>query len=238
MVHQENPTENAQSQSFQLRDWQVLPEQNRIVRGEETIHLEPRVMDLLVFMARHAGTVISKHDIIDSVWQQQIVADSALSRCMALLRSSLGDDAASPMYIETISKRGYRLIADVHDITSRSDASGSNPSAFRIRVGEEEVTLSQGESSIGRHPTCVVFVDSPKVSRRHATIHIVGGRANLEDAGSKNGTYLGGVRLTAPVVLANGDEIIVGNTMLKFLVSGEDSGTETMSESDEPAQQA
>jgi DNA-binding winged helix-turn-helix (wHTH) protein len=231
MVHGDNPPPASWSVPFRLGDWQVLPDQNRIVRGQEKAHLEPRVMELLVHLCRHAGNVVSKHHIIDSVWHQQIVAESALSRCMAVLRRALGDDVGQPSYIETIPKRGYRVIAEVEGIDRIEEAHQGALSTFRVRVGEHEITLAEGQNTVGRDPSCAVYVDSPKVSRRHALIVVEGKSATLEDAGSKNGTYIRGARVTERVVLGNGDEIIVGSTMVKVLVDDDDSGTETISDS-------
>ncbi len=70
-------------------------------------------MNLLVFLAREPGRVVSKEEIVEAVWEGRIVADSALSRVIADLRRALDDDARQPRYIETIPKRGYRLIAEI-----------------------------------------------------------------------------------------------------------------------------
>lgn len=70
-------------------------------------------MDLLVFLARQAGQVVSKDQILDGVWGQHFIAESVLSRSVANLRELLEDDAGRPRFIETIPKRGYRLVARV-----------------------------------------------------------------------------------------------------------------------------
>jgi pSer/pThr/pTyr-binding forkhead associated (FHA) protein len=64
-----------------------------------------------------------------------------------------------------------------------------------------------GEFDLDRETRRVLWIDAPTVSRRHARIVVTEGTAVLEDLGSKNGTHLNGVRLTAPVTLADGDEI-------------------------------
>ena len=68
-------------------------------------------MDVLTFLAEHAGEVVSKDDITNAVWTDQFITDSVVTRAIAALRRALEDDAHNPRYIETISKRGYRLIA-------------------------------------------------------------------------------------------------------------------------------
>lgn len=99
--------------SFFIADWQVLPDVNRLRRGGELVEVEPRVMAVLEELAREPGRVVTRDDLHRTVWQDVIVTDDALNRCIRELRRLLGDDARSPAFIETISKRGYRLIAPV-----------------------------------------------------------------------------------------------------------------------------
>lgn len=70
-------------------------------------------MDLLTFLADEPGKVLSKDAIFQAVWQDTFVTEVALTRCISELRTILGDDAKAPQFIETIPKRGYRLIASV-----------------------------------------------------------------------------------------------------------------------------
>ena len=213
---------------FWLHDWCVYPDLDRISRDGATVHLEPKVMDLLVYLARHTGQVVSKNDIIDAVWEGHIVANSALSRCMALLRGALGDDARQPRYIETIPKRGYRLIAPITGI--EPEITETQAATFHLRVGEREIPLHDGEHLIGRSPETAVCIDSPKVSRHHARILVDGEAASVEDMGSKNGTYLGGRLVTAPTPLSDGDEIVAGSVAITFIDVREGNATETMSD--------
>jgi DNA-binding winged helix-turn-helix (wHTH) protein len=96
---------------FRLGDWLVQPQLNRLSRpGGEDVQLEPKMMDVLVHLARSPGEVISRDALIDAVWPEVFISESVLTRAIAGLRRALGDDARSPRFIETIAKRGYRLI--------------------------------------------------------------------------------------------------------------------------------
>ncbi len=99
------------TEDFQLDDWLVQPSLNRLSRGADSVQVEPKLMDVLAFLAANAGEVVSKDDITDAVWTDQFITDSVVTRAIAALRRALTDDAHNPRYIETISKRGYRLIA-------------------------------------------------------------------------------------------------------------------------------
>ena len=83
-------------------------------------------MDVLLCLVDHAGEVVSKNDLLDAVWQTEFVSDNTLQGRIAELREALGDDAQNPTYIETIRKRGYRLIAEVGSPT-HSDPDPSLP---------------------------------------------------------------------------------------------------------------
>jgi len=103
---------------FRLGNWEVRPRRNELVSGQETRHLEPKAMDLLVFMTSNAPEVVSKNAIIDSVWEGRIISEGTLTNTVAEIRRTLGDDARHPRYIETIPKRGYRLVMPVEPVSS------------------------------------------------------------------------------------------------------------------------
>jgi TolB-like protein/tetratricopeptide (TPR) repeat protein len=114
--------------AFTLGDWLVEPALDRISKDGAVRHLRPRLMDLLVFLAQHPGEVVTKDQILDHVWQQRFVAESVLSRSVADLRQLLDDDAEQPRYIETIPKRGYRLVAAEGSLVPRAADAARRPS--------------------------------------------------------------------------------------------------------------
>ena len=99
---------------FALGEWNVIPARNLVSRGDEQVRLEPRVMDVLTCLAQHAGHPVSKDELTERVWKREYVSDDIVSVTIHALRKALGDDARRPRYIETIPRRGYRLIAPVH----------------------------------------------------------------------------------------------------------------------------
>jgi len=118
---------------FMLGDWEVRPRHNELVSGQETRHLEPRAMDLLVFMTSRAPEVVSKNAIVDAVWEGRIISEGTLTNTIAELRRALGDDARHPRYIETIPKLGYCLVAAVEPVSS-SSAGDAEASPRRSRT--------------------------------------------------------------------------------------------------------
>ncbi len=98
---------------FRIGAVRVHPERLVIERDDEEIALEPRIMEVLVALAEHAGEVVSAEQLLIEVWRGSFYGDNPVHRAIAQLRRHLGDDPRKPVYIETIRKRGYRLVAPV-----------------------------------------------------------------------------------------------------------------------------
>jgi eukaryotic-like serine/threonine-protein kinase len=113
MIQTQLPTNVPHLQPFTLGDWLVEPKPCQVSRGDTVIKLRPQLVDVLVCLARHAGKIVLKDELLKEVWPGQYIAESGLSRCVAELRQILQDDAQQPRYIETVMKRGYRLVAPV-----------------------------------------------------------------------------------------------------------------------------
>ena len=99
--------------SLQVGEWRVDPALNELRRGEEAVRLEPKAIEVLRYLAERPGEVVGREALLAAVWPGVVVGDDAITQAIIKLRRALGDDAHAPRYIETISKRGYRLIAAV-----------------------------------------------------------------------------------------------------------------------------
>jgi DNA-binding winged helix-turn-helix (wHTH) protein len=91
----------------------VEPSLNSVTGPAGTIHVEPKVMQVLVCLAGNAGDVVAKERLIGTVWPDTFVTDDVLTRSISELRRVFGDDAKRPRFIQTIAKSGYRLLATV-----------------------------------------------------------------------------------------------------------------------------
>lgn len=119
-----------------IGDWSVEPALDALQRGGQTVRLEPKAMELLVFLASRPGEVVGREELLSAVWPGVVVGDEALSQAVTKLRRALGDDVRAPTYIETISKRGYRLIASVTPLGGAPDAAGTAaPVRAKSRLG-------------------------------------------------------------------------------------------------------
>jgi len=126
---------------FRLAGWLVQPSLNRLSRDDLTVQLEPKLMDVLVFLAENEGRVVSKIEITDAVWSDVFITESVITRSIAGLRRAFGDDVKNPSYIETISKRGYRLIANVEPVTATDDEKRPLPSPVFVSPGISRRTI-------------------------------------------------------------------------------------------------
>lgn len=104
---------HTETTAFQLGDWRVLPLENRLQRGPLTIRIQYLSMQVLLYLASRPGLVATYEELLQTLWPGRLAGEEAVHRRIADLRRHLDDDARSPAYIETIPKRGYRLLADV-----------------------------------------------------------------------------------------------------------------------------
>jgi TolB-like protein/DNA-binding winged helix-turn-helix (wHTH) protein/lipoprotein NlpI len=131
--------ENFAAERFRVGDWTVDPAANRLSRLDEEVRVEPKVMRVLSYLAERRGEVVSRHDLEANVWTGTIVTDDAVTNTIIKLRKALGDSAREPIYIETIAKSGYRLIAETSMLEPTVDA-GS-------KTGSEERNPPRGQPS-------------------------------------------------------------------------------------------
>jgi len=101
---------------FMVGDCVVRPNTNEIVRNGETLHLEPKSMEILAHLIARRGEVVSRDELHGQVWPDVYVGDDSLTAAIIKIRRALADDARDPEYVETIPKRGYRLIAPVREL--------------------------------------------------------------------------------------------------------------------------
>ncbi len=107
--------------SFRLGAWLVQPSLNRLSDGDHVVSLEPRVMGVLVCLASRPGKIVSADDLLDTIWDGRAHADNTIYQAVADLRKVLRDDVHQPRYIETIAKKGYRLICPVMPLAADSE---------------------------------------------------------------------------------------------------------------------
>jgi len=190
-----------------------------LLRSGEAMHLGPKAFRLLELLLKERPRVLSKDEIVATLWPDTFVSDGSLANLVAEVRAALGDTAGQPRFVRTVHRVGYAFCGE----TAEAEAVPMEvraPPPFRLVSPEREFALDEGEWVVGRAPECAVRLDSSTVSRHHARLRIAGGEAVLEDLDSKNGTFVRGRRIASATPLTNNDKVRFGSEALTFKVAG------------------
>ncbi len=163
--------DNLLRQGFRLNEWQVLPLEGQLVGPAGVVHLEPKVMAVLVLLARTPGQLVEREVLIREVWGERTVSDEPLTRCIAVLRRALGDSPKNPKCIQTLPKRGYRLVAEV---IAESDAqSVFDPAAGRASAADAKPPQDVSEQR-SRQPAARIVLFAALGVSLAALVFVVG----------------------------------------------------------------
>jgi DNA-binding winged helix-turn-helix (wHTH) protein len=176
-------------------------------RGGVSIRLTPRAFRLLSRLAEQRPRAVSKRDLLDHVWSGTIVDEANLKTLVLEIRKALEDRGGSSDCIRTVFGFGYAFECDA----SEEIAPVVTGPLVRVETRDRVVLLPQGVHEIGRRPGCAVFIDASSVSRVHARLHVGPDTLLIEDNASKNGTFVGGVRIVEPVSLPAHSHVVCGD---------------------------
>lgn len=175
--------------------------------GEER-HLEPQALDLLAYLLAHADRVVSKEELLDAVWGDQFVSESALTTRIKEIRKVLGDDGTRQDIVKNFRGRGYRFVATVHDeshtrrererprdhlVGRKADLAGvgeaitSAPLVTLVGpggVGKTTLADELARRSRNRYPDGVSVVRLAEVTDPASVTHVLRRDTNLLEAGS------------------------------------------------------
>ncbi|EPT9256159.1 lysine decarboxylation/transport transcriptional activator CadC [Vibrio alginolyticus] len=103
---------------FQINDWVLSVDENKLYRQDREVTVEPRLINLLHFLAEHANEVFNREELIQYVWAGAIVTDQVVTQSIFELRKLLRDGREeNTNYVITVPKRGYKLVANVVTMT-------------------------------------------------------------------------------------------------------------------------
>jgi DNA-binding winged helix-turn-helix (wHTH) protein len=189
-------------------------EARQLHRAGVEVHLSPKAFDLLALLVDRRPRALSKQELHECLWPATFVSEANLASLVAEVRDALGDSARQPRFIRTAHRFGYAFSGDAVSVDAASPSQTPSSFCWLVKDGRR-LPLAAGENILGRDEEGIL-IDSPSVSRRHARISILGSEATIDDLGSKNGTYVGGTLISAPVGLKDGDEIRTGSVVLHF----------------------
>jgi DNA-binding winged helix-turn-helix (wHTH) protein/alpha-beta hydrolase superfamily lysophospholipase len=127
-------------------------------RGTELIAVEPQVFDLLVYLIENRDRVVSKDDLIASVWQGRIVSESTLTSRINAARKAIGDSGEQQTLIRTVIRKGLRFVGSVQQDQERPEATSRLPAIAR----KQEISFSRSAdgvniafAAVGNGPTLI-----------------------------------------------------------------------------------
>ena len=198
----------------------------RLLLGREEVHLSPKALHLLLLLVENRHKAVSRAELQKELWPSTYVLDTNLASLIKEIRRGLADTAETPRFVRTVHRFGYWFIGEVRD------GAPAQPADIKIRYwlvwASRQIPVTEGAHVLGRAPDASVWIDAPGISRHHARLVLEGQHAVLEDLGSKNGTYVGEERVTAPRRLDDGDQIRLGPVVITFRIPPPVGSTDTV----------
>ena len=177
-------------------------DRRQLIGGDGAVALSSKEFELLSLLVSKRPNAVSKDEIQDALWPRTTVTETSLTTLVKELRTKLGQEGREGPPIRTVHGFGYALEDD--------GAASTQAAAPRLLRGAAEIRLASPELILGREPGLPGTIDDASVSRRHARLRWDDTGVFLADLGSKNGTFVKGVRVSEPVSLEDGDEIRLG----------------------------
>src|SRR6478609_4841884 len=122
---------------FRFADVEVREREFSLLKAGKVLAVEPKAFRVLLLLLHNPQKLISKEELLNSVWGDTAVTEGSLTRCIWLLRRLLGDDVSEPRFIETVATVGYRLVCKVEvsevalgDLQGAHKANGLNETNF------------------------------------------------------------------------------------------------------------
>jgi DNA-binding winged helix-turn-helix (wHTH) protein/TolB-like protein/Tfp pilus assembly protein PilF len=141
---------------FRFGPFRLDIDRRLLLRAQEAIPLRPRVFDTLVVLAERAGDVVSKEELLDVVWPDTVVEENNLSQNILALRRALAAHGSTDIRIETVPRRGYRLIAQIEQelASPMSTFAAPRPDPRLVPEAKQEqmLSVSAAASRVARTP--------------------------------------------------------------------------------------
>jgi len=142
------------AETYRLGEWEVRPADCLVIRDGIEVKLNPRAMDVLGFLAEHPGHVVTHEQLLATFWRGSASSPNAVHKCVAELRYAFGKGTSGSGYIETIPKRGYRLVAPVEWVAVSNDQPiNAEAGAAETRILPLTADHTKATNGAGRAPT-------------------------------------------------------------------------------------
>ena len=223
--------------AYTFGEFTLATSRRQLLRGSQPLHLSPKAFELIAMLIEHRPAAVAKSAIHHRLWPDSFVSDGAVAVLIAEVRHALGDSARRSVFVRTIHRFGYAFAASAGSVDRAAGADSAAAMGW-LTCGDARVQIENGEHVVGRGPTATLRIgldpaaalrgDPVGVSRRHAMLVVTDEWPTLHDLASKNGTFVDGVRVTAPVRLADGAQIRLGAFCVHYRRLTEVSATQSL----------
>lgn len=128
-----NPTTD-QGAAYRFGECVLDTATRELYRGDDSVAIEPRVFDLLVYLIENRERTVSKAELLDTLWAGTVVTEASLTRCVMKARKAVGDDAGEGQIIRTVPRHGYRFVASLEQALARSAAEIAEDASAKIAL--------------------------------------------------------------------------------------------------------
>ena len=148
---------------YRFDDFLADPKTWRLTRDGQEIHLDPVVLKLLIYLIANRNRLVTRDELMNTVWGETVISESALTKAVARLRKALNDDSATPRYLETVRTLGYRFVATVEEVATSDEPEQQTE---RLRATNVRRVLFLGTAAIvALIALAVVWANGPQFER-------------------------------------------------------------------------
>src|SRR5215475_10575336 len=126
---------------YEFGPFHLEPDERLLRNGDQPLALAPKYFDLLVFLVQNSGRLLTKDEIMQTVWSGNFVEEANLTVAISAIRKTLAEKESGVQYIETVPKKGYRFTADVREV----EEPPPTPSFLKLGARQEDSRV-QGNS--------------------------------------------------------------------------------------------
>lgn len=148
--------------TYRLGDFEVEPVLGVVIKPSSETRLTPKTVDVLAYLLDHAPRVVSADELLEAIWAGRVVDASAIHRRVSQIRGAFGDVAAKPVCIDTVPKRGYRVIAEVKRgspalASNPGNRETTEPAGTALRSSQAQESSARRTAGEYRKPTIAVL---------------------------------------------------------------------------------
>jgi adenylate cyclase len=144
---------------YHFEDYVLDPDRRELRRESRLLAIEPKVFDLLVHLVSNSDRVISKDDLIATIWHGRVVSESALTTCINAARTAIGDSGEAQRLIKTLPRKGIRFVGKVEQRPTGASTSGGLPDMSTLTLPDKPSIAVLPFTNMSGDPEQVYFAD-------------------------------------------------------------------------------